>query len=321
MNITRFDGASGEGLEQVLACDPVVPYRAHRCRIGARIYDRWAAERGARLLSSATGAFASATGAIAWRKLDWDSELFGFPAARIDLLAVRGGYSEARSTACVLIEKAVEDAIGSAQIRHLSARVDASSLGLAHALTDCGFELIDGIQTFALPLGERSQGEPAAHTRLAKETDAEAIAAIARSSFVYDRFHNDLAIGVETADRVHEAWARNSVSGQAADAVLVCCANDPESIDSFVTLKIDSENAAALGMRIATIPLVATAVEARGQGAARRATEAALDWCRNERVDIVEVGTQISNIPAARLYQAAGFRTTAISLTYRKLIE
>lgn len=320
MNITRFDAATGERLAHVVASDPAVPYRAHRCRLGT-LYDRWAATRGLRLLSGATGAFATSTGAIAWRKLDWDSELFGFPAARIDLLAVSGGYSEVRSTAGALIEKTVADAMDQAGILHLSARIDASSLGLAHALAECGFELIDGIQTFALPLAGRDAGEHTANTRLATSADADEIAGIARTSFVFDRFHNDLAIGGETADRVHEAWARNSVSGAAADAVLVCDSGDPKTIDSFVTVKIDSENEGALGMRFAAIPLVATAIAARGQGAAGRATAAALDWCRGNRVDLVEVGTQISNIPAARLYQGAGFRTTAISLTYRKVIE
>ena len=272
-----------------------------------------------------------ATGAIGWRKAPSGTvNCLDFRPRGLDLLAVSGRYSEMRATACALVQEAVADAVPKKRIRHLSARIDASSLALAHALAECGFELIDGIQTFALPLEVPREGQSCLTGGVIRAPRhrgrcGRSRADIARSSFVYDRFHNDLAIGSDTADRVHAAWARNSVSGQAADAVLVCSSSDRESeegaIDSFVTVKIDSENAVALGLRIATIPLVATAIEARGHGAARRATEAALDWCRLQRVDIVEVGTQISNIPAARLYEAAGFRTTAISLTYRKLVE
>jgi len=187
------------------------------------------------------------------------------------------------------------------------------------AIEELGFELIDGIQTFALDLSSRAPVVPPANTRLAAQADADHVAAIARSSFIYDRFHNDIAIGTETADGLHEAWARNSVSGEAADAVLL--ATSEGLIDGFVSVKIDSSSQEALGLRLATIPLVATAIGARGRGTAKRATDAVLAWCSAQKVDLVEVGTQISNVPAARLYQSAGFRTTAISLTYRKIIE
>ena len=323
MTVTRFECASAGRIAQLLASDPTVPYRAHRDRIGKTQFDRWAAERGARLLCNATGAFETCTGAIAWKTLPWDSEFFGFPAARIDVLAASGGYAEARAATSKLVQRAVEEA-AAAEVRHVVARVDASSLAHSHALSKNGFELIDGIQTFALSLGQVSDCgllQPASSpgTRLATPNDTGEIASIAHSSFVYDRFHNDVSIRHDAANRLHEAWARNSVSGKAADAVLI--AESHGAIDAFVSVKIDSQAAGALGVRFASIPLVATAHQARGKGAARRATAAALDWCLSRNVDIIEVGTQISNVPAARLYQSAGFRTTAISLTYRKWID
>ena len=318
MMVTRFQCSSADRLAPVLAADPAVPYRAHRERIGYAKFDRWAAERGARLLCNAAGAFETHTGAIGWKTLPWDSGFFGFPAARIEVIAVAGGYTEARDTASKLIEEVVAEAAAT-QIRHMVARIDASSLAHSHALGENGFELIDGLQTFALSLGQGSACGPSPGTRLATSDEADEIAQIAHSSFVYDRFHNDVSIGSGNADRLHGAWARNSVNGEAADAVLV--AASPGAIDAFVTVKIDSQAAFALGVRFASIPLVATTLQARGKGAARRATEAALAWCRAQSVDIVEVGTQISNVPAARLYQSAGFRTTAISLTYRKWID
>ena len=323
MIVTRFECASAGRLAEVLATDPAVPYRAHRDRIGKEQFDRWAAERGTRLLCNATGALETRTGAIAWKTLPWDSEFFGFPAARIDVLTASGGYTEARDATTKLIQRAVEDAVA-ANVRHIVARIDASSLAHSHALSENGFELIDGIQTFALSVGQASAcgrlpPVSSPDTRLATPDDAGQIAAIAFSSFVYDRFHNDVSIGTDAANRLHEAWARNSVSGEAADAVLI--AESSGAIDAFVTVKIDSDSAGQLGTRFATIPLVATTHQARGKGAARRATTAVLAWCVSQDVDIVEVGTQISNIPAARLYQSAGFRTTAFSLTYRKFID
>ena len=319
MTVRRFQCASTERLSHVLAGDPAVPYRAHRQRIGHLPFDRWTVDRAGRLLGNATGAFETCAGAIAWKALPWDSEFFGFPAARFDVLAVSGGYTEVRDTASLLIQKAVDDAAATG-VKHIAARIDASSLSHAHALAESGFELIDGIQTFALELKEAYAEAPG--TRLAVPADSGAIGDIARSSFLFDRFHNDVSIGTDAANRLHEAWARNSLTGQAADAVVVSATSDAiDTIDAFVTIKVDSGSASALGLKFATIPLVATGLEARGKGAARRATQTALAWCATQSVDIVEVGTQISNVPAARLYQSAGFRTTAISLTYRKWID
>jgi ribosomal protein S18 acetylase RimI-like enzyme len=50
-------------------------------------------------------------------------------------------------------------------------------------------------------------------------------------------------------------------------------------------------------------------------------TRGALDWFRDQGVDIVEVGTQLSNIPASRLYESCGFRLVASSLSLRKWIK
>ena len=318
MTVKEFDCASAERLSVLLASDPNAPYRTHRERIGSGRYDSWVAKRNARLLCNATGAFETESAAIGWNNLAWDSELFGFKAARIEVLAASGGYTEARVAVSELLGCVVNDA-SDAGIRHLVARVDSSLIAHAHAMGEHGFEWIDGIQTFALALGGASP-EEIPGTRLALSVDADQIADIARSSFVYDRFHNDVAIGQETANRVHEVWARNSVSGEAADAVIVATASDG-AIEAFVTIKVDSLSVDLLGLWIASIPLVAASKKARGKGAARRATDGALAWCRAQQVDFVEVGTQISNIPAARLYQSAGFRTTAVSLTYRKIVE
>ena len=316
MTVKQFECESAERLNALLVRDPNAPYRAHRELIGGDRYDNWAANRGAGLLCNATGAFEAESGAIAWRTLPWDTAQFGFPAGRVDLLITAGSYGETRSAASHLLQHALDHATAHG-IRHLVARIDSTQVGHAHALAEDGFELIDGIQTFALALDAEALGAPPG-TRPAETADGERIAGIARTSFRFDRFHNDVAIGAEKADQLHESWARNSVSGVAADAVLLAVSGD--SIDGFVTVKLDSSSNDALAVRIASIPLVAIAAEARGKGAARRATDAALAWCSCRNVQIVEVGTQISNVPAARLYQAAGFRTTGISLTYRRII-
>ncbi|MBI4874396.1 MAG: GNAT family N-acetyltransferase [Acidobacteria bacterium] len=241
-----------------------------------------------------------------WQPLPWDSEQFGFPAARLELPA-----AEARERYEKLVEAALAEC-RQAGIRHIVARVGAGELAAIHALEAAGFETLDGIQTLALELADWT---PAAapdgiEVRLFRPADLGSVLAIARTSYVCDRFHADSALGPGVADALHAAWVRNCCSGQAADAVVVG-AQDGEAL-GFVTCKLEG--------RRGRIILVATASRARGRGIARAMTEGALRWFQSQGAEGVEVGTQLRNVAAARLYESRGFRLTAVSLTLRKVL-
>ncbi len=258
------------------------------------------------------------TGIAVWRALPWDSRQFGFPAARIDLLAAPGGYRESRDAQSALLRKILRDA-AAVHMRHVMARVDTGKLASIHALEDCGFETIDGIQTFSLPLKSwASDCQPGVETRLFRETDLAQVLAISRRAYVLDRFHADPALRREQADAIHEEWVRNACLGTAADAVMVAC--DGGRVLGYVTCLVDSGARSSLGLGLGSIGMVATSEEARGRGVASAATCAALQWFREQEVDLVEVGTQLRNIPASRLYEKCGFRLTRVSLTLRKLL-
>ena len=133
-----------------------------------------------------------------------------------------------------------------------------------------------------------------------------------------DRFHADSAIDIETADRINETWVMNSCLGQMADAVIIASAG--ETLLGYVTCIVDKEASRVLGTGCGEIGMVATAASARNSGVASAATIAALEWFALQGVSFVEVGTQLRNIAAARLYERCGFRLAAASLTWRKLI-
>jgi RimJ/RimL family protein N-acetyltransferase len=249
-------------------------------------------------------------GAAEWRTLEWDSEQFGIPAARLDLLESCGPYAEARAEKQKLLAS-VLDQCANAGIRHLSARVDTGDFTTIHALEAAGFELIDGIQTFLLSLnGDHASAPP--DTRLFEAKDLPKVLEIGRTAFVFDRFHADQALSRDVADQVNESWTRNCCLGVVADAVVV--AEEEGRVASYVTCRTDDE--AKRGIII----LVATAEWARGRGAARRASSAALHWFASQGMEAVEVGTQLRNIPAARLYESLGFRMARTSLTFRKVL-
>lgn len=246
-----------------------------------------------------------------WRPLAWDTEQFGFPAGRLDFCVAAGEYAAAREAKQALLDH-VLDECKAEEIRHLIARTDAGDLSTIHALESSGFELVDGIQKFEREAGACEREACGFEVRLLRPEDRAQVLAIARTSYIYDRFHKDAALTREIADRVNEAWLENACSGAIADAVLV--AEDAGSILGFVTCKMDGES------RVGVIDMVATALAARRRGVAGAITAAALDWFAGVGAVKVEVGTQLTNIPAARLYQGFGFQPVAVSLTFRRVL-
>jgi dTDP-4-amino-4,6-dideoxy-D-galactose acyltransferase len=262
----------------------------------------------------------AAQGLAAWTRLAWDSQQLGVGAGRLDWLVASGDYQEQYTIKEALLT-AILEACADQSIRHLSARVDASDLSSIHLLEEHGFITVDSILTFSLDIGDARWPSPpeGLEIGLSRPEDIEQLKAIARSSYAYGRFHSDPQILKAVADELHAVWLENSCLRKAADAVIAAAENG--RILGFVTCKIDRRAAQYLGLIIGTIVLVATAPEARGCGVARATIYGSLDWFRGQGVDIVEVGTQLRNIPASRLYEACGFRLVASSISLRKWME
>lgn len=242
--------------------------------------------------------------------LAWDTEQFGIPAARLELLEACGSYTQSRAEKHRLLVL-VLDQCRRFGVKHLSARVDAGNFTTIHALEEANFELMDGIQTFRLRLNGNHTSRPFG-TRLFGPKDLSEVLEIGRTAFIFDRFHADPMLSPRIVDQVNETWTRNCCLGTAADFVVIAEANG--HVASFVACRADRQ--AGNGI----IVLVATAEWARGRGAARRATSAALQWFANLTMKSVEVGTQIRNIPAVCLYESLGFRLTCTSLTFRRAL-
>jgi GNAT superfamily N-acetyltransferase len=251
-------------------------------------------------------------GGVSLTELNWDSEQLGIPAARLDFL-VSGQEAESNVKGALL-----EASLSRSSALHVTARVDSRDLSTIHVLEQHGFITVDAILTFAkqsIP-GPVELQTDSLQIRLATSGDAEAAGDLARTAFVYDRFHADPAIPSSVANKLHQDWVRNSCTGKAADAVLLAC--DHGRLAGFVTCKIQRDSKEMLGKSVGTIVLVATALEFRGRGVARLTTMASLAWFHSVGVDIVEVGTQLRNLPAARLYQRCGFELVGSTCSFRK---
>jgi dTDP-4-amino-4,6-dideoxy-D-galactose acyltransferase len=252
--------------------------------------------------------------------LPWDSEQLGVTAARIDYLVAEGSYDQQRQVKKALLKQVLAGAQARG-VEHLSVRVDASDASSLHLLEESGFITVDAILTFALDLNSHPSAELTNDfgIRLATAADAEPAAALARNSYLHDRFHCDPSITKSRADELHATWLRNSCTGKAADAVIL--AEDAAGLLGFVTCAVRRDTADRLGRTVGTIVLVAAAARARGRGVGYAMTMAALEWFRQQGCKIVEVGTQLRNLTASRLYQRCGFRLAGSSVSLRLLIS
>jgi len=310
----------------LLRAYPFKPYVHYSLRVGEEALQQFFLDRvEVSIRTSANSALwipgpEGAQGLAVWTRVEWDSQQLGFGAGRLDYLIASGDYQNQYATKEALL-KAVLEACADQGIQHLTARVHASDLSSIHLLEQYGFITVDGILTFSLDIMDAHWPSPPAglEIRLSRPEDIEQIKAIARSSYVYDRFHSDPCIPKAVADELHAVWVENSCLGKAADAVVVAAKNG--RILGYVTCKIDRQTTQYLGLTIGTIVLVATVADARGRGVAKALTYGALNWFRDQGVDVVEVGTQLRNIPASRLYESCGFRLVASSLSLRRWID
>jgi ribosomal protein S18 acetylase RimI-like enzyme len=310
----------------LLRAYPFKPYAHYSGRVGEEALQRLFLDRvqaiieGSAHSASWVPGSGNAQGLAVWTSLAWDSQQLGVGAGRLDYLIASGDYQNQYAIKEVLL-RAVLKICADQGIQHFTARVHASDLSTIHLLEQYGFITVDGILTFFLDITDAHWPSPPAglEIRLARPEDIEQIKAIARSSYVYDRFHSDPCIPKAVADELHAVWLENSCLGKAADAVVVAAENG--RILGYVTCKIDRQVTEYLGLTIGTIVLVATAADAQGRGVAKAITYGALDWFRDQGVDIVEVGTQLRNIPASRLYESCGFRLVTSSLSLRKWIK
>ena len=216
----------------------------------------------------------------------WDSEFFG---RKIGVLT-----GDLASPEAVSADLAAAAADGFVYLTCRPAVEDAPAIRtLGHAgfyLTDIGVTWSSGVADYLA----KAPPAPDGSIRAATTADVPQLSAEAMTLFPLSRFYSDPFFSVEDADRLHAAWLANSVSGQAADAVLI----NPDA--GFVTCKLTKDG----GGEVALIGVWRTT---RGRGAGRGLMTAAMRWFAGQGVKTVRVKTQVKNLQAMNFYHRLGF--------------
>lgn len=252
-------------------------------------------------------------GLVCIKPLEWDSKMFGIPVVRIDYI-----LTNATEINNMVAEK--EKLLNAVSIKYpdhyIFSRLDTRNITSIYAFENTGYNLVDGIETFCTSINlykPYNSLNPQVTFRDVTLDDEKEISEIGHSIFQFDRFHNDTFIANELADEVHSEWLRNSVRGVHANYVVV--AEQDKKIVSFATCKL--LHLEKLNTTLGIIELVGTRKEYQGQGFGKEITRYALNWFNQQHVAMVQVKTQLANVPAAKTYLESDFKLLNTELTFR----
>lgn len=226
----------------------------------------------------------------------WLSEVMGRPVWKV---ATRPATSNAVGIGEDLIG---EDLIGQDFARSLEmpgfkyAKVPVAEVATIQALESRGFRFVDVAVDLRAANLPAAMDVPCGSLRPAIPGDASAVTDLARSSFVWSRFHQDPFVPKELADEIKARWAGNFFHGLRGDHMVV--AEHDGKIGGFLQLLSAKDGALV-------IDLVAVGARFRGRGlAAAMIIFAEKTWGRGMGM---RVGTQLANSTSLGLYTRMGF--------------
>jgi len=253
-------------------------------------------------------------------RLEFDSNLFGWPMARIRPLAHRLPWpdplslSRGRQLLQALVKKADEE-----KIAFLSARVPARDFTAAQALEACGFYLADLSVEWMVDIKKlpAKRALPAQMTvRTWRPEDKEALADLAAEAFCdlfayADRFALDPRLRGQCGI-LYRRWMANSLSGDQADQVFVLEAENAPM--GFITLKLPSTGRGPRA-HCGWVVLNAIHPHLRGQGLYRHLLVRGLSWLNKHGAQAVRVRTKISQQNVINAFAGLGGRQVSADLT------
>lgn len=157
-----------------------------------------------------------------------------------------------------------------------------------------GFRLVEGEADFVLGLDAAARP---AGIRIARAEHIPVLRSAAGEAFAWSRFRSPWYKPGESS-RFYARWIENAVLGT-FDHQCLLAVDDAGNMQGFISLRELSDGSARVGL-LATLPA------SQGLGVGQRLLAAASDWCRARRLTRLHVATQLSNLPALRLYQRCG---------------
>jgi dTDP-4-amino-4,6-dideoxy-D-galactose acyltransferase len=136
--------------------------------------------------------------------------------------------------------------------------------------------------------------------------DVPILRKIAMSGHSNSRFYYDTNFPLDKCDLLYATWIEKSCNGY-ADFVFV--AENHSTLLGYISCHLLGDDKGSIG-------LMGVDKVSQGKGIGMALVSSAMDWFSTNNVTEVNVVTQGSNIPAQRMYQKSGFRTSSVQLWY-----
>jgi GNAT superfamily N-acetyltransferase len=250
------------------------------------------------------------------RRLEWDTQHFGFDIWRLDHLGAWGGRSQLSHILTTLVQQCLCTAHEQG-CHNMQARIPIDSLLSIHALEDFGFKTMEILTTWIFDLSrwpippQRNQDL----TRNAEPADTASLIELARTVYapIPDRFHVDPQLSSKASNELYAQWMQNSCCGHLADHISV--AESEGQVVGYSTLRYFSDHNGACNARVAQLGLGGVSPEFRQRGIVTDLVIHNLKWLACHQADFCFVGTQGNNVPPQRVWLKIGFKPVTMSLT------
>lgn len=229
-----------------------------------------------------------------FKRLAWESEFFGIP-----MLAMEPPQSDGVPR---------EEELRATNAAVIDCELPARAIAVAGALCDAGFFLCDTAIKFTVCLSEKSRPQltPQISIRTAEHADEASVVTLGMTLGFRSRFCR-YPFDPTDGQRFYAAWISNAIAGRFDDICLVAGTADAPA--GLLTLRRAEESRARVG-------LFGVRPEWRGRGVAEALWMSGAAWAMGENRSIIDIATQMDNLPAIRLYRKIGGRATDESLRF-----
>lgn len=250
------------------------------------------------------------------RRLEWDTNHFGFEIWRLDHLGIWDSLPQQRAITDALIQGSIQ-AARKQGCQNIQVRMPIDNLLAIHALEEANFRTMEILTTWIFDLTKWSippKKNPDL-VRDAESADLEALIELARTVYapIPDRFHVDPHLSSKASNELYAEWIRNSCSGQLADHIAVA-ESGGEAI-GYATMKYFGGHDGLCNARIAQLGLGGMSPDFRNRGIITDLVIHNLEWLKRRQADFCFVGTQGNNITPQRVWLKIGFKPATMALT------
>ena len=229
------------------------------------------------------------------KPLEWDSNFFGIKTGRLDA---------AHISADELISGLKTFSKGEYQLVYVFA--PHNDKGLKEEICKAGGKLCDEKVTYSINISNfTSVPSSFIHSCKGVEMDKD-LEALAIESGTFSRFRTDEKIPRDKFEELYGLWMKNSLNGTLAKEVFAFEENGKRL--GMVSIDIRKDEG--------WIGIIAVNETYRGRAIGKLLVHAAIRFCKDHKVNILNVQTQMENKGSCAFYEKLGFRIRGIEDVY-----